>query len=60
MEGQLLEVEKPPRECCQDITNRSEPEQVSDDLSVTTCVCGARHFVLTVDPLEGFAEGASV
>jgi len=42
------------KECCE--KNLGEPETPNPekpDLTVRTCqVCGARHFLLTVDPLE--------
>lgn len=40
--------------CCEDLANRSEPETPNPDkpeLTVTTCVCGARHFELDIDPI---------
>jgi hypothetical protein len=38
--------------CCQDESNRGEPEKVDgrDDLTFTRCKCGRRHFEMTVDP----------
>ena len=37
--------------CCEVPENRSEPEQVKEDLTITRCtVCGRRHFELAVDP----------
>ncbi len=60
MGADLVQVEQPPRACCQDPANRSEPEQVSEDLSFTRCVCGARHFVLEVDEIELAGEGAAL
>jgi hypothetical protein len=59
-EGELVQVEQAPRECCRDLANRGEPERVSDDLSFTRCVCGARHFVLTVDEVQAVGEGAAL
>lgn len=50
-------------ECCQADTNLAPPEQVDDHdgLVVRVCqVCGARHFELTVDPVDVFGEGAAL
>lgn len=47
--------------CCEDVNNRSEPENLSDDLSFTRCnECKRRHFVLTVDPGELGLLGSSL
>jgi hypothetical protein len=40
-------------ECCAKLENRSEPEQLGKDITVTRClVCGRRHFEMGVDPVE--------
>jgi len=47
--------------CCEKPENRSEPEQVKDDLIISRCrVCGRRHFELTVDPGELGLKGGQL
>jgi hypothetical protein len=61
MEGELVQVDQAPRECCQDLANRTEPEQMTPDLSFTRCkTCNARHFVAIADLAEATAEGAPI
>lgn len=49
------------RPCCEDLSNRSEPTELAHDLVVTICQeCQAKHYELTVDPLELNLTGASL
>lgn len=45
------------RDCCQDETNLGAPVDEGNGLVVQTCtVCGAQHFVLTLDPVDVLAD----
>jgi hypothetical protein len=40
------------KDCCKIQANREKSVQLNDDLVVSMCRCGAKHFEMTADPLE--------
>lgn len=48
--SELKQVDRRPRECCNHPENLTR-EQVARDRYIEHCVCGNKHYVVTLDPL---------